>query len=703
MKILYFWCDEYLNLRNYNCNLSGNINFSYDNKLKKLIGVSKERSSDNFFNVLDEKENLIPVEISAIVGINGIGKTTTLKIVSEILSNKGSVVTKEYKRNYIFIYEINNKKYIIFENGFVNEIYINSKKIPLDCFENNTSEYTINIFDVVAEKLYWKEDGQTIEFPELNSVATLFLSNSYEKTCDNKADSNSINLSYHYLLNTYLKGKSDLFKIVDFKDRLLNPFDFWQMELLNWDIQFMCSTIYEKLIKSIKLVAPKYFNIMLDYTSENHNLFDSHVKRFNNNGIDKFNFEQFIEMHMKKSSQNNFFDFLNQRICDLIAELILSEQFIKKEKVVEFINDGSDFKKFNSIVDLLENIAINLEEKKEEFINNFLPSNNSLMKKQIQIIHSRIKEFILSAAKMIKNIENIKCNCCFEEKLIRKLENIKDVGDGIISSVEVNVPILTKEINKTESNKEIFDFLRELANIQNEFYNSTKVLPFYINASGLSSGQKACVQIFSKLFKFSDMIKDNKEVNNIVILMDELDIHLHPEWKRKLIYLLNNLLKILFDKEKYKSIHVIMTTNEPYILSDIPKNNTVLLCENKENDEVKIKKDSEYKTLGANIIDLLDDAFFLADGNKGEYITEVIRKISTDSNNKEISKEQIRYYIDIVKLIEEPLIQNSLMEKLSEKMGEDYKTEMIEYYERLINALKNGGESNVEDTMQRKQ
>ena len=392
-----------------------------------------------------------------------------------------------------------------------------------------------------------------------------------------------------------------------------------------------------------------------------------------------------------------------QRICDLIAELILSEQFIKKDKIVAFINAGSDFKEYNSIVDLLENIAINLEDRKEEFIINLSPSNDSLMKRQIQIIHSRIKEVILAAAKMIENIENIKYNCCFEEKLISKLDNIKDAENGTILGREANVPILTKEINKSESNKEVFDFLRELVKIQNEFYNATKVLPFYINASGLSSGQKACMQIFSKLFKFSDMIKDNKEVNNIVILIDELDIHLHPEWKRKLIYLLNNFLKILFDEEKYKSVHVIMTTNEPYILSDIPKNNTVLLCENKKNGELIIKKSSEYKTLGANIIDLLDDAFFLTDGNKGEYITEVIKQISNDLTNKEIPKERIKYYIEIVKLIEEPLIQNSLIQKLSEKMGQDYKTEMIEYYERLIDALKNGGESNVEDTMQGKQ
>lgn len=650
---------------------------------------------------MDEKENLIPVEISAIVGINGIGKTTTLKVISEILSSKGLVVTKKYKKNYILIYEINNKKYIVFENGFVNEIYINGKKVPLNYLGNDMSEYNINIFDLVTEKLSGKEDGDTIEFPGLNNVATLFLSNSYEDTCDiNKLDSNSINLSYHYLLNNYLKGKSDLFKIVDFRDRILNPFDFWQMELLNWDIQFMCSTIYEKLIKSIKLVSPKYFNIMLDYTSEFHNIFDSEVKRFNNNSIEKFNFEQFIEIYMKKSSQNNFFDVLYQRICDLLAELILSEQFIKKDKIVAFINSGNEFKDYNSIVDLLENIATNLEDRKEEFIINLSPNKDSLMERQIQIIHSRIKEVILAAAKMIENIENIKCNCCFEEKLIGKLDNIKDAEDGTIIGREVKVPILTKEISESLSNKEIFDFLRDLAKIQNEFYNVTKVLPFYINASGLSSGQKSCMQIFSKLFKFSDMIKNNKEVNNIVILIDELDIHLHPEWKRKLVYLLNNFFKILFDQEKYKSIHVIMTTNEPYILSDIPKNNTVLLCENKEDGELIIKKSSEYKTLGANIIDLLDDAFFLADGNKGEYITEVINKISNDLANKEIYEERIKYYIEIVKLIEEPLIQNSLIQKLSEKMGQDYKMEMIEYYERLIDALKNGGESNVEDTMQ---
>jgi len=71
-----------------------------------------------------------------------------------------------------------------------------------------------------------------------------------------------------------------------------------------------------------------------------------------------------------------------------------------------------------------------------------------------------------------------------------------------------------------------------------------------------------------------------------VILIDEPELHLHPEWQRKYI-------KVILDAFKYYvskgfKFHFIIATHSPYILTDIPVDNIVFLdhfCD--VSDEVK--------------------------------------------------------------------------------------------------------------------
>ncbi len=680
MRILYFWCDKYLVLENNNCNLAGAIEFSYDKGHKKLIGISKNINSDGFFNLLDEQEK-IPIEVSGIVGKNGIGKTTCLKIISELLCNRGELIDKDYKINYILVYEINNKKYISFEEDYVKQIMINNKEIFGKEIKEE-SEYIINSLSLNKSK------DKLLEFPELDSIATLFISNSYEETCTNSNEvNNSFNLSNHFLLNKFFKEEDSIVGNLDLKKMKLEPLDFWKMEKFNFDIKLMCSSIYEKLLKEIELVSPKYFNIILDYALEEEKIFKSNssIKRFNDSSVEKFSFE----LLMKTAKRVSFFDFVYERICDLTAELILAQKFIDEKKVIGLINGFEDYNECESILDLLNIIKNKLSENKDEYIIKMGKGiENGLLKKQNQSVYYNVEKIISAAASMIERLSKIIDLCGFANKEIEIVcKEIEQLNTTTIKHKKI--PVLTKEICRTQNNKEIFKFISQLAEIQHEYFKITKVLPFYVESNGISSGQNAYVSIFAKLFEFFNMIKDKQEVKNIIILLDEIDIFLHPEWKKKLIYLLTKFLKMLFRKDKYKGIHIILTANEPYILSDIPKNNTILF-DKYDYGEVHTKKYFQYKTLGANVIDLLDDSFFLSEGNKGDYISKAIEKIFMDLNNNEISRKKIEFYIKIAKSIEEPLIQRSLINKLNDKLDNDERKEMIEYYEQIIENLKNG-------------
>ncbi len=78
-------------------------------------------------------------------------------------------------------------------------------------------------------------------------------------------------------------------------------------------------------------------------------------------------------------------------------------------------------------------------------------------------------------------------------------------------------------------------------------------------------------------------------VKNFIILVDEPDLHLHPERQRQYIAKLINVFSTL-----NVSIHFIIATHSPFILSDIPKQNIHILKDGKE-----ILENKE-NTFGAN-------------------------------------------------------------------------------------------------------
>ncbi len=151
----------------------------------------------------------------------------------------------------------------------------------------------------------------------------------------------------------------------------------------------------------------------------------------------------------------------------------------------------------------------------------------------------------------------------------------------------------------------------------------------------LSSGEK---RLFSQFINLYILIKDNNQNNNI-LLIDEGESFLHPQWQKEYINLLIKFLKTNF---KDKNFHIIFTTHSPFLISDLPKENIIFLDTYKEKDkEVKNGKQkignckvlshdkvlSKKQTFGANIHTLLSDSFFMEEGLMGEFAKSKIDEI----------------------------------------------------------------------------
>ncbi len=78
MELVYLWVDEYKNIKNEGFNFSPRFEFDYDKESKKLTTVRDD--SDNYVSIFPDNIN-----ITAIVGENGSGKSAILEIIIKIL------------------------------------------------------------------------------------------------------------------------------------------------------------------------------------------------------------------------------------------------------------------------------------------------------------------------------------------------------------------------------------------------------------------------------------------------------------------------------------------------------------------------------------------------------------------------------------------------------------------------------------------
>ena len=246
-----------------------------------------------------------------------------------------------------------------------------------------------------------------------------------------------------------------------------------------------------------------------------------------------------------------------------------------------------------------------------------------------------------------------------------------------------------------------------------------------------SSGQYAKFSFLAKLYwflegdqkyiqDFESMIGTNVfshdevllEEETALIFIDEGELYYHPEWQRSYI---KTLIDNIQDTKTESKLQVVITTNSPFIISDILSEDITYLS--------KEKKDFD-RTFGQNIHKLLKDNFFMS-YTIGEYSRELIDNIMKWLNYKEnnsdanvsvdapvdVGIELSRYFGEtvepneyyekircIIEKIGEPIYRESLLDMLTEsELGKKSKREMLlrqkSEIERQLEELK--GEAKV--------
>ena len=624
-------------------NFGGEYLYSFKEVGQSLI-ISRKKNEKyirNFFNISGSEceVNLV----SAIVGKNGVGKSSILDIIRSIFYNHKGFT--------------HNEAVILVEN---------EEKIKILCLNTSLKCYLV--------------EGAVEEIERVNeSYQSIY----YSPHFDLKYNSNYDELDYYDIsLDEYIKQDLNNIKQSDIQD-IHNELNFKNALRI---IEFITSDIFQqKEILSV-FEIPRYEYASLIFKEKK-------IRKKRNEEIDFHNtpyqFREIIENILKKLNDDI------ERIRRLFKnpdkiDRIISMQHIYKKIVLKTI--------LSVIIDMLEERNTYLEE-------GILENEESLDIKKSDA-KSLFLFFIRNAyIKRMRNYKIFK-DSLFEDFLnnifnvIDSVSNESDISDFPYNSFSIKIKVENIK-NLIELHREIVkNFIRYPNMISYKNINQYEFITIDPLGRSMSSGEFSILNFFSKLYFFlqnSPFISLSKK--NYILLLDEADLGLHPMWKKRFIDIILKSVPYFFEGLTPKpNLQIILTTHDPLTLSDIPKHNVIFL-EKAEEGKCRISSEVQ-KTFGAGVTDLLADSFFIKDGLIGDFakskINEVIMWINENRNKTKIDEEKLAYYKKVIELIDERVIKLKLSEMITELLPDNtfYNKVIDDEIKRLENLKKLKNDTN---------
>lgn len=172
----------------------------------------------------------------------------------------------------------------------------------------------------------------------------------------------------------------------------------------------------------------------------------------------------------------------------------------------------------------------------------------------------------------------------------------------------------------------------------------------------LSSGYKSCVYILLGIikeieFRYKKPYIKVKDFNGI-ILIDEIDVHLHPEWQARLVNALKELLP---------NAQIIATTHSPSIIQTAKTNEIIALYFDENNDIcIKDLEQKEFGYQGWTIEEILKDVMGME-----ETMSSLYEKTSKKFE-KAINEEDIQTAKECYKILNKMLHPQNYLRKILE-------------------------------------
>lgn len=439
-------------------------------------------------------------------------------------------------------------------------------------------------------------------------------------------------------------------KYIDKGDNII--FNYYESQFLR-TIKFIFSNKTNRLKQIFNM--PQQIDVSINLSPTNEKFIISQLKKLNNEEINKILSETIFWDYFKPIFiiKTEITGLLVNLVITLFKEICIpsttgdnrTEEAIKFLNILNQTNEFGDKNIYEVVRELIEKIANNINEKEH-----------------YSKIYKKYYDFVV---------------------WIEKNQNYFSNNDVFTSKV-CSIPV------KKENER----FMTELL----YHYERTNFAYQYLKFEfGLSTGEFNLLNIFANIYCILDIDENGKDVvinntptgeikcTNLLLIFDEADLSLHPRWQQQYLYWLLKFIESVFPM---CSVHVLIATHSPIMLSDFPQDNVIYL-----NDKEKRSIKREVKTFGSNIHNLFLDSFFLSDtGTIGEFAEKKINEIVKKLNENELSENEMEDIFKIINFVGDDLIRNQLLKLYNKRANRpllyEKKEENSESIDMTINLLK---------------
>lgn len=561
----------------------------------------------------------LTINVSAIVGKNGTGKSTLAELIYVALNNI-AFMNKHLK-------DKNDRIGIALE--FVEDISLDLYIRVGDIFRIELRKKNITIIQYSEE-----EDNLFIEDEENKYDARNFeLSKLFYNVC--------INYSQHALNSEYLG---------DWLDTLFHKVDSYQIPMViepyrdkgNIDINRQDLLAKQRLLGTILL--PDSAGNSLRQLSEFYKADKLELK------LDEEKFK-YIYRDKKSKVEFTFADLAES--CKNILPLVYKEFDAPVAKPVDFdFASNKDIKNFAQLYILKKLISIS-------------------------ITYSNYADFFDTKSRSFNNLQEYVA-CLKEDKShvtfkLRQAINFLKFPNELIAfdsdeKCRFTIESLSRVIveNLGQCNEKI------IYHIPPSFFSVDIILENNIKFDSLSSGEKQKIysiySVIYHLYNINSVSGYLLKYQYVNVIFDEVELYFHPELQRTFISDLLGKLKQV-DTSSILGVNISFITHSPFILTDIFHQNVIFL--DKERGSLSIPSTKKIETFGANIHELFMNGFFLKDS-----IGEFSRKHVEDIINfhKRVSRATDK---ELELLKEEYSQKDSLFKFVQSSIAEDFLKNLI--------------------------
>ena len=506
MDLLYIWVEEYINIKKQGFCFSGTYDIAF-NEDKNEVSIEKFK-----YPIPSDFWGKNISSITAIIGKNGAGKTNLLELLLEVFSLKNRVSNPPFTR-VILVFGNYQSEFKIFDID-VRAEKENSNSIQV----NTTLKEQIETYQVYRSGQIHDHPTYThlpLEF--LGNIWTLFYSPILDyrllgnlNTIDYDGSINKVVEELEFSLENNTIGSNILHlqyahvhEVIALKEHIKTLPDF-DNSLIKQLIPDLVSVVI-----SSDQSRPDLVN-NLDYSNLDQlffgidGLFQKCRKYFNSLDLSKG--RQSLKKNINRSNKVKFEFYLR----------LIKAYFLRLDIYFQDPTLTSNKKKIKDKIGNIVNLIPN-----EEF-------------DSFEVIEDIFAKFFLGMPKSFLNDKEVFDNL------------FKEIRDSIGPSVpldDLNGALLV--IERDSKLETLFSGYNLLLN---EFEPSerSKISFISFNWHDLSSGEKAFLKLFSKLYQGIIRAESEESIHKIILIIDEGEIGFHPQWQREFMNRLTSFLELVF-------------------------------------------------------------------------------------------------------------------------------------------------------------